>query len=131
MFSAPDHSRQESRRLYDHLNQVADRLLAKGRSVIFDTNFNFRKDRDHLRAIAAKHGAETIVVWVVTPRTIAKDRAVHARQLRNGYAYVLPEKAFERMADHLEPPADDENVIKIDGTDIDEQQVLELLTRHG
>src|SRR4051812_40123638 len=83
IFGEPKHTRQESNRLYDHLNKVSDRLLAEGKSVVFDTNFNFYKDRAHLRQIAARHGADTIVVWMTTPKEIAQKRAVEDRNLRN------------------------------------------------
>lgn len=115
MFGIPTHSPEESRALYDHLNRVTDTLLGEGKSVIFDTNFNYYKDRQHLRDIAAKHGAKTVVVWITTSKETAKQRAVHERTLRNYYEYFLPEADFERLSNHLEPPHDDEQPVKIDG----------------
>lgn len=127
MFGSPSHSKAESRQLYDHLNDQADKLLADGKSVIFDTNFNFLHDREHLRQIAAKHRAETIVVWLQTPKPIAKQRAVHDRNLRNGYEFKLPDERFEEMASSLEPPTDAEHVVTFDGTDLDPNLVKQKL----
>lgn len=128
MFGEPTHSTDESRALYDHLNVMTDQLLASGKSVIFDTNFNFYKDRQHLRDIAAKHGAKTVVVWITTPKETAKQRAVHERTLRNFYEYILPEADFERLSNHLEPPRDDEQPIKLDGTTITKDIVINALS---
>lgn len=127
MFGTPTHSQEESKRLYTHLNDVADRLLAEGKSVIFDTNFNFYRDREHLRQIAAKHGADTAVVWITTPKEVAKQRAVHDRVLRNAYEYVLPEQEFERMSNHLEPPRKSEKILTIDGTNFDPADLPRIL----
>ena len=127
MFGNPTHSHEESRQLYDHLNEVADNLLGEGKSVIFDTNFNFYKDRQHLREIAVKNGAKAVVVWITTPKETAKQRAVHEQRLRNDYAYVLPEDDFERMSNHLEPPHEDERLVKIDGTHITAEAVKQAL----
>jgi predicted kinase len=127
MFGKPVHNREESNKLYAKLNQAADYLLANGKSVVFDTNFNFYKDREHLRQIAVKHGADTTVIWMTTPKEIAQKRAVEDRNLRNGYEFPMPVKAFERMARNLQPPRKDEKTIKIDGANLDERQVVELL----
>ncbi len=128
MFGQPTHSSEESKQLYASLNERADELLGQGKSVIFDTNFNFKKDRDHLRSIADRHHAETIIVWIVTPKELAKQRSVHDQNLRNGYEFLMTDEDFERIASHLEPPAEDEKIIKIDGTKIDRQQLVQLFS---
>lgn len=120
MFDKITHSRRESDELYAALNQRTDELLAAGQSVIFDTNFNYRKDRDHLRSIAARHNAETFVIWLTTPLAVARDRALHEHHRdRNGYDHVMTEVQFQKLTDHLEAPRVHENFIKIDGTNID------------
>lgn len=127
MFGEPTHTQEESRELYNHLNDMTDHLLAAGKSVIFDTNFNFYKDRQHLRDIAASRHAKTVVVWITTPKETAKQRAVHERTLRNYYEYILPEADFERLSNHLEPPREDERPIKLDGTRISLEIVRQAL----
>lgn len=127
MFGEPTHTQEESRELYNHLNDMTDHLLANGKSVIFDTNFNFYKDRQHLRDIAASLHAKTVVVWITTPKETAKQRAVHERTLRNYYEYILPEADFERLSNHLEPPREDERPIKLDGTRISLEIVRQAL----
>lgn len=84
LFSNPTHSKEESDELYNKLNAATEYLLKAGKSVIFDTNFNYRNDRLLLRGIAKKNGAETIVLWVTTPLDIAKKHAVGTHEQRNG-----------------------------------------------
>lgn len=127
LFPNPTHSTEESNELYRQLNAATDYLLKQGKSVVFDTNFNHRADRDHLRAIAAGAGAETVIIWMVTPYNVAHDRAVGSGEQRNGYITQMTNEEFKAIVEKLEEPTEDEKVIKIDGTNIDREQVIELL----
>ena len=115
MFGKPTHSEEESRQLYETLNQRVERLLGEGKSVVFDTSFNHRSDRKLLREIASRHGADTVVVWLTTPIDLARRRAVHADVVRNNYDFNMTGEQFDQIAGRLETPAKDEKVIKIDG----------------
>jgi predicted kinase len=127
-FGEPTHDHQESIELYDQLNAQTERLLSAGKSVIFDTNFNFYADREHLRAIAATHHVPTIIVWVNTPLEIAKARAIDNSITRNGYPNSMTAQQFDEIASKLEEPqSDSEIIIKIDGTRVDEQTVIQQL----
>lgn len=130
LFGRPTHSEAESVRLYDELNRRTEELLRSGKSVVFDTNFNFLADRRKLSGIAARQGARTVAIWVDVPEAVARHRAVDRGVKRNGYHTPLTEAEFDRFVDKLELPAKDENVIKIDGTNLDRESVLELLTKY-
>jgi predicted kinase len=131
MFVNPTHKPDENRKLYSHLNTVVDQLLADGKSVIFDTNFNFYKDREHLRRIAAKQGAKTLLIWVQTDKALARERATHSKHaVRNTYLKPMPSEHFDRIARNMQPPRADETVIIIDGTDVTKDRVASLLS-HG
>lgn len=128
MFGSPTYSHQENLQLYERLNQETADLLAAGNSVIFDTNFNFYKDRQRLREIAAQQGADCYLLWVTTPRELAKDRAVdgaHTQETR--ILGNMPEKTFDRMSNNLQPPQPNESPIKIDGTKVTKEYIAELL----
>jgi len=127
IFGQPTHSLEESEELYKRLNDNADLLLSQGKNVIFDTNFNYYADRQLMRDIAAKHDAETVVIWVTTPEAIARSRAVYPPTMRNGYMQGMSDQEFDAIVHKLEPPTEDEKVIKIDGTKIDETQIKSLL----
>jgi predicted kinase len=118
-FQKPTYSQTENTELYDKLNQQTDELLAAGKSVIFDTNFNFYKDRQKLRYIAANHGAQTVLLWVQTPVEIAKQRAtIEAHKHDSRVFGNMTEQDFERLRSHLEEPKPEEQAITIDGTKV-------------
>ncbi len=127
MFPNPSHSLEESSQLYDKLNTATEYMLGQGKSVIFDTNFNYKSDRLKLKAIARKYKAETIIIWVKTPMNIAMDRAVNSQLKRNNYDYVMSAGQFHDIAKKLEPPSLEEHAIEIDGTNIDEQELVKKL----
>jgi predicted kinase len=130
IFGHPTHSEEESMKLYDELNERTGVLLAEGHSVIFDTNFNFHEDRRKLREIATSRGAETVVLWIIIPLETAKHRAVAASLKRNGYHTRMTEQEFDKLVSKLEAPGKDEKVIKIDGTKLDRQTVMTLLSQY-
>ncbi|MDB5164189.1 MAG: hypothetical protein JWS12_807 [Candidatus Saccharibacteria bacterium] len=129
MFTTPTHSPSENLELYNHLNDKAASLLARGRSVIFDTNFNFYKDREHLRQIANRRGAKTLLVWVTAPKELAKQRATdstplqHTRILGN-----MPATVWERLSSNLQPPRPDELTLQVDGTKVSPDYIRSLLS---
>lgn len=127
LFSKPIHSEAESDQLYAQLNERTESLLAEGKSVIFDTNFNHYSDRQLLREIAARHHARVIIIWVATPVGIARERAVHSQIVRNGYDFTMSPAQFDAIAAKLESPRSNEKIIKIDGTKLDAETVLGLI----
>jgi predicted kinase len=127
LFPTPTHSLEESTILYDKLNATADYLLAQGRSVVFDTNFNFYADREKLRVIGDKHNAQTVLVWMDTPIEVARVRALDPNTIRNGYTRSMTAVQFNDIVSKLESPHDHENFIKIDGTKLDPAQVKLIL----
>lgn len=127
MFDQPTHSHKESVQLYEYLNHRAGELLSNGESVVFDTNFNFFSDREKLREIANQRGAATKVIWLTTPTDIAREQAVHAPQMRNGYMFGMTNQEFDDIVSKLEPPKKNENVIKIDRAKLDADSLLRIL----
>jgi predicted kinase len=128
MFGDPKHTHSESQELYGHLNKSTELLLAEGQSVIFDTGFNHRKDRDKLRAIADAHKADTKLIWVQVSKDIAKGRAVsdeHADD--NSYTLNMTHHEFESTSSKLEPPEADEQPIILDGIKITPEYVAKAL----
>ncbi len=127
-FGEPTHSHEENLKLYAELNTVTDGLLAKGKNVIFDTNFNFYRDRERLRQIAAKYGAQTVVIWVRTPKELARERATkNAHKQHTRILGDMPVEHFERISGNLEPPREGEHVIEFDGTHVTPEMVAEAI----
>jgi len=127
-FHTPTYSHEENLELYKGLNTMVEKLLGQGKSVVFDTSFNFKADRDNLRKIAQTAGAECKIVWVQTPRIIARTRATEdAHEQETRLLDNIPEEDFDRMSDKLEEPSEDENVIVIEGIDASEKVVRDKL----
>lgn len=127
-YAHPTHSHQENLELYEHLNELTAELLATGQSVIFDTGFNFYKDREYLRSIADKHDATVVLIWVQTPKDIARERATHEdHAARNTYPHTMPTDRFERISEDFEPPTGKEPYIGLDGTKITLEYVKKAL----
>jgi predicted kinase len=127
-FGKPTHSHKENLELYAELNKYTDELLSLGKSVVFDTNFNFYKDRQRLRDIASKHNAATKLVWVYTDKAIAKQRATANSDMQD--TRILGDMSaadFERMANNLQTPQPDEEVIEIDGTQVNDDYIAKAL----
>lgn len=86
-----------------------DEYLRTGRSVLYDAgNFN-RAERDKARAIAARSGSGSLVLYVTTPEPIARERwqrnrLTHERNdIRDDY--------FEIGVQMFEPPTAAEDVL--------------------
>lgn len=133
MYQEPSYSHAENMHLYAHLNDMTNELLSQGKSVIFDTNFSFYHDREHLRTIATKHNARTLLVWVQADKKTAKQRATveahlhsHTRVLGN-----MSDEHFERIAKSLEPPHMNEDLIIVNGSKITENYIKESLNQAG
>ena len=130
-YGKPLYTQSVNDALYAYLNNKTATLLHSGKSVIFDTNFNYRRDRDLLRKIAADNKAQTVLVWVNTPRDTAEHRATVAPpNLRHRVHGIMTKEHFNEIADKLEPPSADENAFIIDGTDLDHEKISQALM-HG
>ena len=127
LFGHPTHSQAESSYLYEKLNADTEQLLAVGKSVVFDTNFNFYSDRLKLAEIAKRYDAETIIVWMTTPLEISRERSVGSHERRNGYAIHMSGDQFDSIVAKLEPPHETETVIKVDGSQVDKDTIIKLL----
>ncbi len=127
-YGQPTYTHQENLELYSHLNELADELLAADNSVIYDTSFNFYKDRQLLREIARSHKARNILVWVKTDRDLARQRAT--QDTENQPTRVLgdmPRQRFEYISRRLESPRSEENTIELDGTKITPKYIRTML----
>ena len=128
-YQNPTYSHKENLELYAYLNELAAELLATGQSVTFDTNFNFYKDREHMREIAKEHNAESLIIWVTTEKELAKERATHEKHLSPTriLGNDMPPEKFDRMAKNLQPPRQNEKYIEIIGENVTEKIVAKKL----
>ncbi|WP_229737947.1 AAA family ATPase [Isoptericola cucumis] len=85
---------------------VAD-LLARGHDVVVDSSFWSRASRDEYRALGAAHGADTLVVYVDTPRDVALAR-VAARTGAHAHDVLLAPEVAAAFHDGFQVPTSDE-----------------------
>jgi predicted kinase len=127
-FPNPTHTQQENLKLYAQLNDETRQLLQAGQSVIFDTNFNFFKDRERLRAIAKDTGANAVVIWLTTSKELARARAVaHPSPTDTRIWGNMSDADFNRITSHLEEPRPEEHAIQLDGTTVTRDEVAGAL----
>ena len=124
--------KEQNDELHSYLNTMTSTLLAQGNSVIYDTSFNRREDRERMYRIAAANRAEVKLIWVKTDKAIARQRATQdaAKQETRVLATALgdmDEATFERLSNKLEPPQADEYPIKIDGMHITPTVIMDTL----
>ena len=127
-FKHPHHTEKESRSLYRQLNGEVAALLDSGKSVVFDTNFSFRRDRDHMREIARQAGTDCKVIWVTTPKDVAKRRAVEESENKPTRLWGnMAASVFSKLVAKQEDPGDDERPIDILGIGVTEDTVKAAL----
>jgi predicted kinase len=100
------------------INYAVDQILATKHSVVYDAHHNRRDIRKKLEEMAKRQGAQPIVVWVKTPKSIAMKRA-QAREATVDQRRMSEEEIREVIARHMkyfDEPDQAENVIIIDGT---------------
>jgi predicted kinase len=131
-FTHPTHNHQENIQLYAQLNQETETLLQAGKSVVFDTNFNFYKDRKKLKVMAVAAGARTAVVWITTPKQLARERATQQAHGQDTRIWGnMPAERFERISGNLQEPTPDEQPIKLDGSNLSRETVAQALREKG
>jgi predicted kinase len=129
MYHQPTYSHAENMHLYTHLNDVTRDLLADSKSVVFDTNFNFYRDRQYLKTIATNLKADTILVWVQVDKNLAKQRATDDAHMHSHTRVLgrMSDEHFDRIAKRLEVPRSNETVVVIDGSKISEAYMRMML----
>ena len=128
MFGRPTHSPQESAALYHRLNERTRQLLLQDKSVVFDTNFNYRRDRDHLRGLARSAGADTVIIEMTTPEDTARRRALAGKHAeKNGMPNPMSASTFERIVEHRQTYTNDEAPVRLGGEDLTEASVKRAL----
>jgi predicted kinase len=110
---------EANRPIFGAYDYMIKEILAAKKNVILDvTQFNVLKRRQELANIALASGAAVILVWIETPREIARDRVL-TRDIAYDQTRVTDARAqelFDQHDAHFGAPRPDELVIKIDGT---------------
>ena len=130
LFPKPTYTQAEHDAVYKELDRQTEELLAQGKNVVYDANLNRYVHRQEKYDIAKRTNAQTVLLWVEVPKTLARDRAV----LR-GHRHLVPEdetfeSMFDRVAATIEEPHANEHVIKLHGKHIDLPLVAHAVERY-
>lgn len=127
-YGSPTLSQKENLHLYGQLNSECAEYLQSGNDVIFDAAFNLYEDRERLRQIAKENGAVTKILWVLTSKELARQRATNNAHLQDSRVLGnMSHEHFDRISQKLEPPHHGEKCIELDGTKITPDYVAKKL----
>jgi predicted kinase len=127
LFSPPSFSQTEHDALYKALDQRTEALLQEGKSVIYDANLNRYQHRKDKYDICIHTSANPVLVWVQTPKDIAKHRATETNRLHLVPRDETLSQMFDRIAGLIEKPVADESYIAIDGTNVTAEYIARQL----
>ncbi len=128
MFSEPKFTPEEHKTLYQYLDSKTKQLLSGGRSVVYDANLNRLKHRQEKYDICNQTGAKPLLIFVKTPKELAKERASDDSRIHLWTKAESPHDMFERIANIIELPTNDEPYIELDGTKITDDYVQQALS---
>ena len=123
MFPKPSFDQAEHAKLYQALDAKTEELLRQGKSVIYDANLNRYQHRQDKYDICRQTGARAVLLWVKTPKELAKDRAAHLSRQHLWPPNETSDQLFDRIADLIEGPGPKEAYVTLDGTKLDKQHV--------
>lgn len=127
MFSRPTFDQTEHDKLYKALDAKTEKLLEEGKSVIYDANLNRYQHRVDKYGICQRTGARPVLIWVQTPKELAKQRATKTNRLHLVPKNETLEQMFDRIAGIIEEPGANEPHTVIDGTQISPEYVAKHL----
>jgi len=107
-------SAQEWTNTYNEAYRRIEAFLNRGESVIDDSANFTRELREHLRGIAQRYDACTLVIYVDIPFSLAQRRWQENRQ--TAVRADVRDEDFAHVLEQFEPPTEDEQVLRYDGT---------------
>jgi hypothetical protein len=128
---APDlYTPDATRRTYERLQEVADEALAGQVSIVVDAASLLRRERDAMRALAARHGAAFTLLVCRAPMAALQSR-LQARQAEGHDASDATVEVLARQQQWAERPGADETgdtlVLDTDGSLDELAQRIEAL----
>jgi predicted kinase len=107
-------SAEEWTNTYNEAYHRIGAFLNRGESVIDDSANFTRELREHLRDLAQRYDACTMVIYVDIPFSEAQRRWQENRQ--TAVRADVRDEDFAHVLEHFEPPTEDEQVLRYDGT---------------
>jgi predicted kinase len=127
MFPKPTFSEAEHDQLYKELDKQAELLLMQRKSVVYDANLNRYQHRLQKYQLASRANGRVLLLWVQTPKEIAKQRAADTSRQHLVPPEETANQMFDRIANLIEPPQADEQPIIIDGTKVTPEYIAQVV----
>ena len=119
LYKNPTYQPSENAHFFPAMDFVAEELLRRHISVIYDANSTRRAFRKKFQHLAAAHKAKFLLLFIETPSALALDRLAKRRTLRDRHKqkYFRPTKdeIHFRIRAEIERPSR-EPFVHIDGT---------------
>jgi predicted kinase len=117
LFPNPTYSKEENHVVMSLTNYMTGEFLNAGVSVVCDVNALRASQRRTMRNMAAKAGAETVLVWFQIDPESAFQRASKRdrRKQDDHYAQALDRSSFEQLAAHMQNPETVERYMVVSG----------------
>lgn len=116
LWKKPTFDEAEHDALYNHLNDLTEKLLKQGKSVIYDANLNRYVHRQEKYRLANRLNIKTVLFWVQTPEPVALKRRIELSCHHHLVpSHETPKEMFKRISRAIEPPDNSERFIKING----------------
>lgn len=117
LFEEPQFDEQEDGIVKQLMNYMCEEFLSAGVSVIYDTNMMRKTDRHHMRELARKKGAKTLVVWLQVDSETAFSR-INKRDRRtidDRYSTDYTQEDFRHFAARMQHPEPIEDYVVVSG----------------
>lgn len=117
LFENPAYSKDENHIVSSLMDYMAGEFLNAGVSVVYDTNAMRASKRRTLRNMAAKAGAETILVWLQIDVETAYGRVSRRdrRKTDDKYAQPLDRTSFDALGAGMQNPETTERYLVVSG----------------
>lgn len=109
------YSDEMSRRVYNSLVAAAERALAQGRSLILDATFRRGADREAARTVAARHGAQLLMVECSATEQVIRQRLRRRAEVPDAWSDAS-EATFEAHLATYVPPGREAGAHVVDTT---------------
>jgi predicted kinase len=131
LFEQPNYGKSENHIINSLMQYMTSEFLNAGVSVVYDTNAMRVAQRRALRNMAAKAGAETVLVWLQIDQESAFSRASQRdrRKADDKHARMLDRATFDLLTSGMQNPQPTERYQVISGKHIFTTQKSAML-RH-
>lgn len=104
LFPKPTYSPNESYIVYSVSYSLIDEFLSDGRNVIFDATNLAERNREQVYAIADRHLARLVIVWIEAPPEVVRERMMARAEKQDPHDVSEADwQVYEKMMASVEP----------------------------